>query len=139
MKYGLLPLMVVLSAVPAIAESWVSTGITTLNGSVLSIDGNSVRRNANDYNRISYRIRLESMGESIQTRISGNCLTGHWRVTSKAQRTSSRPRTKTALISLPDDAGDRSLQVACAMPAQVVTPRPRQTRGDRIQLRTQGR
>jgi hypothetical protein len=104
-------------ATPAIAETWVNTGIAAPNAMSVLIDADAIHRSDRDRNRISYRLRLDSSGVATSVRISGSCSTGNWRVGKNNKR-------ENLLITLPENVGDQSLKYACSMAPSPVRSRP---------------
>lgn len=118
MKRFVLPLVtgLTLIAAPAWAESWILTPIVFTDGSQLYIDSASVKRNWRDTDKISYRIQVQSYLNGTATgRISGNCKTGTWRLTSS--------KSNGVSLILSDAIGVESLKQACYMPYSLTQPR----------------
>lgn len=117
MRIWVLSLAAILSASPAIAENWLYAGIEA-SGKVISVDATSLQRTLKDFSRISYQVRVESVEEMIQAKVAGNCSTGSWRILSLKHNNKGFTPDQ-ALMLLPQDAGDRSLRLACSMPLPI--------------------
>jgi hypothetical protein len=98
---------------PALAQTWSTTAMILPDGTPLQIDTTSVKRNWKKQEQISYRIQVQSLRGTAMGRITGNCKTGKWQLTSGKS---------TGGLILPQDVGTQSLRYACTLPFTTTQP-----------------
>lgn len=123
MKTILIALTLSLLPLPALAQSWMMTGSLT-DGSTVHVDSGSVKRSWRKQEQVSYRAKIESFTAGTTTlRMSGNCNTGSWRVTSG--RSTFLDQGEGGIVSVPQAVGAQTLQTACSLPYNLTQPRTR--------------
>lgn len=102
-------------ALPVNAQNWMMVPVLFADGSQLYIDSASVKRSWKKVEQISFRVQVQGFGNTAQGRVSGNCNTGTWRLSSGKSSGSG--------LVLPESAGNEVLRSACLMPYTLTKPR----------------
>lgn len=111
MKTFLTALAFSLAASPAVAENWYPAAFLS-DGSTVAMDIDNIKRSPKAYERISFRLQVTGVGSVAQARMSGNCTTGTWRISSGRSNGG-------VAFTLDADKGDQVLRQACVMPPKI--------------------